>query len=308
LDAFGGAIKESAAEELSKSFTQRYPGVEIAYTRRSTEKIVQLVEAGRKEGKVSFDLINVTEPADLLRWKREGFLSEVPLPDIVPVLLPDTFDPAGTFYSLGITPMYGVYNTRMLTADSAPKSLSELVNDPKWVGKIVISRPIRGGTSASALLNVVTAVGPDVIEHAPDLDILLTRGNEAALSAVASGERPVSWGVSGYRALESKQDGDPIELIVWKEGVPLAYFSGCIPRKALHPSAARLLLRWLLSEEGQAIIVKTGYFYSVRRDVAETPAAQPPLSQINYRDFSFEKVVIDAHKLAIQFDQALGLQ
>lgn len=304
--AFTGAIKESAAEELSKAFAQRYPGIRIAYKRYSTEHIVELVDRAVNKG--SFDLVNVSEPADLLRWKGQGLLARVPLPDVMGKMLPDTFDAEGAFYSLGITPMYGVYNTRILDTDTAPKSLKSLLADPSWVGKIVISRPIRGGTSAAALLNVVTAVGPDVIGRAPDLDILITRGNEAALAAVVSGERPVSWGVSGYRALEAKQDGEPIELIFWEEGVALAHFSGCIPAAAPHPNAARLLLQWLLSTEGQTIMVKAGNFYSARRDVTETPAGQPPLHELKTSSFSFERVVNDAHKLAVEFDRALGLQ
>ena len=50
------------------------------------------------------------------------------------------------FFSLGITPMYGIYNTRVLNAQTAPRSLRELATDPRWRGRVVISRPTRGGT------------------------------------------------------------------------------------------------------------------------------------------------------------------
>src|SRR5262245_64220646 len=76
---FGGAIKDSAAEEISKAFAKRYPGIRISYSRRSTDEMVKSVEVDRKAGKVKFDLINVTESADLLRWKAQGFLARVPL-------------------------------------------------------------------------------------------------------------------------------------------------------------------------------------------------------------------------------------
>ena len=46
------------------------------------------------------------------------------------------------------------------------------------------------------------------------------------MTTVASGERPVSWGVSGYRALEARTDGDPIDLIYWSEGMVLAAENG----------------------------------------------------------------------------------
>ena len=306
---FGGAIKESAADELTRAFGKRYPGVQLNYTRRSSEPMVQMVEADKLAGKVSFDLLNLTEPADILRWQKEGFLAKVPMPALTEKMLPGTFDTDGYFHSIGVTPMYGVYNTKMLKPDTAPRSLKTLLTDPKWVGRIAASRPVRGGTSTGALMAAANAVGPDVLlKTAPDLKILLTRGNEAALSAVSSGERWVSWGVSGYRALEAMQDGDPIELIFWEEGVTLAHFSGVIPAKAPHPNAGRLLLAWLLSDEGQAIVVRTGNFYSPLKGFKTTPGGQPPLEKVKLADFSFEKVVNEGNKLAQAFDKAVGLK
>src|SRR3954454_11289746 len=77
---FGGAVKEDAAQELLQTFSKRYPGIKVSYTRRSTEPMVQLIEADRLANKVSFDLINLTEPADMVRYKNENFIQPVPLP------------------------------------------------------------------------------------------------------------------------------------------------------------------------------------------------------------------------------------
>ena len=46
---FGGAIKEENQQKLAAVFQQRFPGIAIKYTRRSTEPMVQLVEAERPE-------------------------------------------------------------------------------------------------------------------------------------------------------------------------------------------------------------------------------------------------------------------
>lgn len=304
---FGGPFKEHAAQELLRAFSKKFPGIKTSYVRRSTEPMVQLIEADRLANKVSFDVINLTEPADMARYKTQGFLQPVPLPDR-DMLLPGTYDPDGVYYPLGITPMYGVYNTRMLRKGEAPTSLKALVTDPKWIGKLAISRPTRGGTSASALLNVVEAVGRDFIGQAKSRDILLTRGNEAALSAVISGERPVSWGVSGYRALEAKAAGAPIELIRWDEGVAIAPFLGAVTAKAKHPNAGKLLLRWLMTKEAQELVVKTADFYSARRDVEATPAGEPPLSKLKINLLDNDLLLKEGEQLAAEFDKAVGLR
>ena len=78
---FGGAIKEENQQKLAAVFQQRFPGIAIKYTRRATEPMVQLVEAERRANRVSFDLLNLTEPGDVVRWVKQGFLASVPIPD-----------------------------------------------------------------------------------------------------------------------------------------------------------------------------------------------------------------------------------
>ncbi len=97
---FGGAIKEENQQKLAAVFQQRFPGIAIKYTRRSTEPMVQLVEAERRANRVSFDLLNLTEPGDVVRWTKQGFLAAVPMPD-TDKMLPETFDPAG-FYDRAV--------------------------------------------------------------------------------------------------------------------------------------------------------------------------------------------------------------
>ena len=80
-----------------------------------------------------------------------------------------------------------------------------------------------------------------------------------------------------------------------------------MPAKAPHPNAARLLLRWMMTPEGQELLVKTVNQYSARKDVAVTPLAQPPLSALKINAFSNEKIVSEGHALAVEFDKAVGM-
>ena len=100
-------------------------------------------------------------------------------------------------------------------------------------------------------MNVVDAVGRDFLKTARDRDILLTLGNEAAISAVVSGERPVSWGVSGYRAIEAqgRRLADRGRSSGRRASRSRSSSASC-RRKAPHPNAARLFYRWLMTPEG----------------------------------------------------------
>jgi iron(III) transport system substrate-binding protein len=303
---FAGALKQKETDQLLRDFEKRYPGVHATYTRRATEPMVQLIEADRLSGKTSFDVINLTEPGEMLRYKREGFLARTE-PVANDQLLPGTFDPEGMFRAYGVTPMYGIVNTDKLKPGDRPTTLAELFT-PKWKSKVVISQPSRGGTDSAALMNVAEAIGPDFLGKVKDLDLLLTRGNEAAISAVISGERPISWGVSGYRVLEARADGSPVDIVFWKEGTALASFYGAVVAKAPHPNAARLLERWFMSKPVQDQVVKRESLYSARRDVAATPLDELPLSKLPIRFYTSDEVAKSGQALALGFDQALGVK
>jgi len=303
---FAGALKQKETELLLRDFEKEYPGIRVSYTRRSTEPMVQLIEADRLAGRNSFDVINLTEPGELVRYKKEGMLARTePVPN--DQLLPGTYDVDGMFRSYAVTPMYGIVNTDKLKPQDRPTSIADLYT-AKWKGKVAISQPSRGGTDSTALMNVADAIGPDFATRAKDLDILITRGNEAAISAVISGERPVSWGVSGYRVLEARADGSPLEIVFWKEGTAIANFYGAVMAKAPHPNAARLLDRWMMSKAVQEKLVKLDSTYSARRDVTVTPEGEPPLSSLPIRFYSAEDVTVRGQQLARQFDEALGVK
>ena len=303
---FAGAMKQKETDQLLRQFERKYPGVKVTYTRRSTEPMVQLIEADRLSGKTSFDIINLTEPGEMVRYKQAGFFAQT---DPVPVatLFPGTYDKDGAYRAYGLTPMYGIVNTDKLTPADRPTTLAELFT-PKWKGQVVISQPSRGGTDSAALMAVADAVGPDFAEKAVAQDILLTRGNEAVVNAVISGERPVSWGTSGYRALEAKASGSPIEIVLWKEGTAVAGFYGGVVANAPHPNAARLLERWLLTRPVQEQMVKLVSLYSPRQDVDATPADQPHLRDLPLHFYTVDQVAARGQALAKQFDQAMGVK
>lgn len=303
---FAGAMKQKETETILRVFEKTYPGIKVSYTRRATEPMVQLIEADRLSGNFSFDLINLTEPGEMVRYKTENFLAPVD-PSANEALTPGMFDPDGAFRAYGVTPMYGIVNTDKLKLEQRPQSIAELFT-PAWKGRVVISQPSRGGTDSAALMNVADAVGPEFAARAKSMDLLLTRGNEAAISAVISGERLVSWGVSGYRVLDEIAGGSPVAIVFWKEGTALAGFYGGVVAKAPHPNAARLLDRWMMTKEAQDLIVKRLALYSARQDVTETPSGQPPLSKLNVRFYSAADVAKRGQALARAFDQALGVK
>ena len=60
-----------------------------------------------------------------------------------------------------------------------------------------------------------------------------------------------------YNAIYPKQrDGAPIEIFFAPEGAPVNPYATGIPKTAQHPNAAKLFLKWNLSQEGQEFMIK----------------------------------------------------
>jgi ABC-type Fe3+ transport system substrate-binding protein len=70
-------------------------------------------------------------------------------------------------------------------------------------------------------------------------------------------------------AIEAKRKGSPVEILALDPVISAAGLIG-INRLAPHPNAARLFVDFVLSKEGQELIVKTDRS-SVRKDVSGNP-------------------------------------
>ncbi len=88
--------------------------------------------------------------------------------------------------------------------------------------------------------------------------------------------------------------GTPIKAIFPTQGVPLVLTPTAILANAEHVDEARTFTDFLLSPEGQEMMQRLTFKYSVRRDVAPLPG-EPPLSAVNpilpadLRDYSLRR-------------------
>ncbi len=145
--------------------------------------ILTVSRAARLANRTSFDVVNLTEPGEMLRLKAGGYFAKTePVPN--EELLPGTFDADGTFRAYGVTSMYGIVNIDKVKPADRPASLAELFT-PAWKSRVMISQLSRGGTGSTALMNVAPAIGPDFLAEVKGLDILLTA--LAIAASLASG-------------------------------------------------------------------------------------------------------------------------
>lgn len=184
------------------------------------------------------------------------------------------YDEDLTYYVPYANRFWMVYNTELVPESEAPKGYADLA-DPKWKGALAISHP---GYSVGA------AIVPFFWSQTPDLGLelmdkiaanepLINQSVHDSTAAVISGERKVAVVVNDA-GFYTDGKGESVEAIYPSEGVPTAGGGVGVTKQAPHPYAARELLDYILSQEGQQIMADASR--TVFRDDVEYPAGYVP--------------------------------
>jgi len=148
------------------------------------------------------------------------------------------------------TGSYGVtYNSKLVP--NPPKTLAGFL-DPAFKGKIATNP--QGVGFDYLLANDV--MGRDkaldyVKQFSPQIGGLIFCTDQ---NRVASGEFVAMMFDCGPNdAIRMKESGLPVDQVLLRDHMPVTYFYGTIPRNAPHPNAAKVLLAYLMTEEGQRL-------------------------------------------------------
>jgi iron(III) transport system substrate-binding protein len=246
-----------------KEFEKKYPFIRASEWRNDSKNVIRKVFEEGKAGRVLADVVETT--ADGMGvMKREGLFQEFYSPEAR--FYPNELKPRGkngffylpnreTYNSLG-------FNTKVISPAAAPRSLKDLA-DPKWKGKMAITSTTTG---ARWIGNVLESLGREFLDRLADQDISVQDMAPAALiNLVVSGEIPLSPTIFDANVTLAKQKGASVE---WRplEPVVATVGSAGLLAKSANPHTALLFIDYLLSKEGQQLIMKGG-LWSPREDL-----------------------------------------
>jgi iron(III) transport system substrate-binding protein len=165
-----------------------------------------------------------------------------------------------------------------LKPEEAPKSYADLL-DPKWAGKLVKAHPGYSGTILTATYEIARDIGWAFFEKLAKQRVMQVQSAADPPKKLAAGERLVMADGSEAMLHLVKEEGNPIAPIYPTEGTPTITGPAGITRDAPHPNAARLYLSFMLSVEGQQLVVDVAGMRSVHPQVQEK-AGRVPLKSI----------------------------
>jgi iron(III) transport system substrate-binding protein len=277
---FYTAMEIAVAEQYAKTFETKFPGITVRVERSGAERVFSRIAQEYASRIYNVDVVNTTDAAHALAWKREGWLAPYVPADVAQHFPREHVDPDGTFATLRILFSVIAYNTQLVQPQDAPRGYIDLLN-PKWAGKLVKAHPGYSGLILTATHAIARELGWGYFEKLSLQKVMQVQSGVDPPKKVALGERAAMADGADYIAFQQKDRGAPIEVVYPVEGAPLINSPNALFKAAPNPNAARLLQNWMYSLEGQQALVDISGQYAPHAQV-KPRSGRRPLADIKF--------------------------
>jgi len=269
-------VDAQTAENLGRSFSRSYPGVNVGVIRTTGQVAFQRLLLDIKNHTPQCDIFSATDISHLPTLKDRHELTEY-TPANADALLPafKALSDPGFSYITNASRYFLVYNKDKVTPEDAPKAWTDLL-DPRWKGRVATGHPAFSGCTGTWALGVKKVHGWDFFEKLALNNPRVGRSAVDPMTMINAGECLVGVG-SANNSYASADKGNPIGIVHPSDGLVLCVTPSGIPAHAPHPNAAKLFMEWMLSPEYARAITADGS-EPILEGIAPRPG-MPPLAE-----------------------------
>ncbi|MBI2987037.1 MAG: extracellular solute-binding protein [Deltaproteobacteria bacterium] len=232
------------------AFEARYPGVKVIFWGAQEDTRNEKYFMDHQSGRHTLDIHSTNQ---YLRYKKEGLLTD--LSDLIEdVGYPKdyhTSDSLGT--AIEFTLYGGAYNAKRVQPNDVPRSWEDLL-DPKWKGKIAMDRRMKLFIFFTEYWGEEKVV--DYLKKLKEQKPIFSKGGTLMATMLGAGEFPIALDVLLHRIIIMQRKGSPVTWMPINPIVLRPVQPNVVLRHAPHPNAAKLFLRYWMSNEGQALVDK----------------------------------------------------
>jgi iron(III) transport system substrate-binding protein len=246
------SLAPTESAPLAAAFEKKY-GVKVELWRSTSGRVVQRTITEAQARRFAVDVVETNGPEmemlareSLLAEFRSAYLADLPANAIPPhrMWIPDRLN----FFVVG-------FNTNRVKRAEIPATYEAFV-DPKWKGRIALE-----ATDTEWMATLIKtwgeAKGMDYFRKLSAMRPDIREGHVLLASLVAAGEVPVGLSMYNSNIEALKRRGAPIDFVPVQPVVARPQGIG-VMKNAPHPNAARLLVDYVLSPEGQMIFESMG--------------------------------------------------
>lgn len=258
-----GSIETEAMQAVQKGFEAKY-GIKTEYWRASSTKVMDRVLTESRAGKPLYDVV-LTNATPMKILKGDGVFAryEAPAAARYPAKVQDRDGVLSPPYRVVVVGI--LYNTRMVKAADAPRTLKELL-DPKWKGKIAMPDPTRHSTTITWLVNLEKLLGKDwkpFLEGLAAQKPIMVESFIPSAKKVIGGEAPLGLSYVKYVYTMGTKEGAPLDYARLNPALGDAHHIA-VGAKSDNPNGARLFTNYFISPDGLKILASEGEFVLVK--------------------------------------------
>jgi iron(III) transport system substrate-binding protein len=273
---FATSASAPAFPKFLDAFQAKYPFLDVStgYYSAPTGRVLARVNAEIDAGNLSFDVLHIGSLAPYLTMARNGQLLPYHSPELS--AYPDDAHGGDLWTTARVIGIIMAYNKNTLPPVRAPKAWVDMLK-PEFKGGKLIIQDSAAGTAFNQMYVLEKLLGLDFMKQWGAQKPVIVATAAQLIDLLVRGEALVGATVDHFRAFEPDAVRAGIVGIYPSEGMPVAPAPIAILKGAPHPNAARLLVDFTLSHEGNTLMAHDIFgVYSSRRDVP------PPEGQLPY--------------------------
>lgn len=291
---------------VTKAFNQRYPDIKVDMLDVGGEAIPRYL-AEKSTGVATADLIVAANQVGWMDLVRRGEVAEYVSPEAG--AWPDWSKPHKGLYTVSTDPLFFAWNTTKVPEGQRAKTFAEFAakaeaNKAAWSKRITTYNPVEGLFGYTAhwyfLKHHGEAAGWKMLEQVSRVPPQFETGGGPQIEKVTSGQYFNAYFVSGIQVWPRLKDPVVARFMSWNfigDGQPLMMRGMGVTKAAKNPAAAKLLMDFCLSAEGQ-----TGF------GVGGVTPARPdvkPSDTIRHTYSSIAQAVGEKNVILLGYDEKL---
>ncbi len=283
---WAAGLTPDLAKAIESGLKKKYglPGsFEVLFVPSVTAETVSKATQEIKYGRVTVDIICGGMPEFFYDLKRAGELMRYDSPEykFFPPVKGISSEPGYWVATNALSPVM-MWNPKFVKKNIT--TYNDLL-DPEFKGMICSADPKKSESYLGDYMGLRKVLSKEFMTKLAKQGpiIWLTRGPDV-LNKVVTGERPVTFMGNNRNAYVASLEGANIKVCFPKEGITVRANNWPILAKAPHPNAAKLLIDYVHSEEGQRLMAEMSGYFIGRKGVPIPQKVReftPPLTDIN---------------------------
>jgi iron(III) transport system substrate-binding protein len=248
------SLAGSDTKAFRNAFEKAYPGVKLEIYRASGTTILQKILTESRAGNEVVDAV-MTQDSALHVLKSKSLLAKFESNERA--AFDARFKDKDGYWTDVYPTVHSIpYNTKLVAAQDVPRRYSDLL-DPKWKGKLGLNR--NNYMFIAALLDFYgKEKGEEFFRKLAGQNPQVRSGGTLTATLVGAGELPIAFSVNANNVENVKEKGSPVDWARIEDPLYGEPHPASVMSHARHPNAARLIVEFAISKEGQTLMAKLG--------------------------------------------------